>query len=77
MENIYTQLINYIDKERICKEELMSQHTSLKIGGPADLFIKVKDLKELKYIINLSKDKKIPLTVIGNGSNILVKDRRN
>ena len=74
MEDIYIQLLKYIEKDRVFKDELMSKHTSFKIGGPADIFIKVKDLNELKYIINLSKDNRIPLTVIGNGTNLLVKD---
>lgn len=74
MEEIYTQLTNYIGKDRTLKDELMSNHTSFKIGGPADIFVKVKDLTELKYIINISKDNNIPLTIIGNGTNLLVKD---
>lgn len=47
----------------------------LKYGGPADIFVKVNDTEELKYVFEISKEKNIPVTVIGNGSNILVKDK--
>lgn len=75
MEEIYSQLRQNIDEDRIFKDELMSKHTSLRIGGPADLFVKVKNLEELKYIINLSKNHKVSVTVVGNGTNLLVKDK--
>ena len=77
MENIYNELLTKIDKEQIYINEPMSKHTSFKIGGPADLFVKIKDIDELKFVVSISKEKNIPLTILGNGSNILVKDRRN
>ena len=53
----------------------MKEHTSLKIGGPAEIFIKINSIDELKGILELCKLEDIPLTVIGNGSNILVLDK--
>lgn len=75
MEEIYNDLIQKIDKQRVSKNEPMYKHTSLKIGGPADIFVKVNNVDELKYIITLSKNNGIPLTIIGNGTNLLVKDK--
>jgi len=75
MEKIYNELIKNIDANRVLRDEPMSKHTSLKIGGPADLFIKVNTLEELKYVINLAKERETPITVVGNGTNILVKDK--
>ena len=75
MEKIYNELINNIDANRVFKDEPMSKHTSLKIGGPADLFVKVNNLEELKHVINLAKSHRTPIAVIGNGSNLLVKDK--
>ena len=74
MEEIYNELSKTIDKNRIFVNEEMSKHTTFRIGGPADLFIKVQTIEELKDIINISKCKDIPLTIIGNGSNVLVSD---
>ena len=53
----------------------MKKHTTFKIGGPADYFIKVKNLKTLKKLLEFTKERNIPLHIIGNGSNILVLDR--
>ncbi len=74
MEELYSLLIKEIPKENIYLNEPMKNHTSFKIGGKADVFIKINTQEELKYILKLVQKKEIPLTVLGNGSNILVKD---
>ena len=53
----------------------MKKHTSFKIGGNADIFINVKSIDEIKYILEYVNKNNINLTVIGNGSNILVTDK--
>ena len=53
----------------------MSNHTSFKIGGPADFFVKIQDVKELKFVLELANKNNIPITVIGNGTNLLVSDK--
>ncbi|MDO5555340.1 MAG: hypothetical protein Q4G09_01400 [Clostridia bacterium] len=77
MIEAYNQLIKKIDKNRVLLNEPMKKHTTFKIGGPADIFIKVEDIEELKYAIEILNTNNIKSKVIGNGSNILVKDRRN
>lgn len=47
----------------------------LKYGGPADIFVKVNDTEELKSILNIAKEQNVQVIVIGNGSNVLVKDK--
>lgn len=64
-----------LNKENLYYDEPMAKHTSFKIGGPADVFIKVDNIEELKETLDLSKKNQIPLTIIGNGSNILVTDK--
>lgn len=64
-----------LNKENLYYDEPMAKHTSFKIGGPADLFIKVDNIEELKETLDLSKKNQIPLTIIGNGSNLLVTDK--
>ena len=77
MDNIYKELLNYIEENKISLNEPMSKHTTFKIGGIADIFVRVNNLEELKHIFKIANKEKIPVTVIGNGSNLLVKDRRN
>ena len=64
-----------MNKENLYYDEPMAKHTSFKIGGPADVFIKVDNIEELKETLDLSKKNQIPLTIIGNGSNLLVTDK--
>ena len=63
-----------ISKDRIFYGELMKNYTSFKIGGPAECLIKIETKEELKEILLLANKENIPITIIGNGSNILVSD---
>ena len=74
MEEIYSKMLEFLSKEQIYLNEPMSKHTSFKIGGPADIFVKPKNIDELKNIIKIAKENNIQTTVIGNGSNLLIKD---
>lgn len=73
-ENVYKQLTNNMKNSKVYMDELMSKHTSFKIGGTADIFVKVNCVEDIKYILSYAKNEQINLTVIGNGSNLLVKD---
>lgn len=74
MKDIYSKLVEIINKNRIFPNEMMKNHTSFKIGGPADFFIIIENIEELKAVFKLAKEFEIPVTCIGNGSNLLVKD---
>jgi len=63
-----------ISKEKIYQNEPMSKHTSFKIGGPAECLVKIHNAEELKEILKIVQKENIPLTIIGNGSNLLVSD---
>lgn len=63
-----------IDKIVKFNEPLMN-YTSLKIGGPADIFCSPNNLEELIKIISISQKFNIPFWVIGNGTNLLVLDK--
>lgn len=62
-------------EEKIIFDEPMKKHTSFKIGGNADVFIKVNTIEELNMALKYAKEKKLPITIIGNGSNLLVLDK--
>lgn len=53
----------------------MKNHTSFKIGGPADEFCEAQSVSDIKNLISYAKNKGIGYCVIGNGSNLLVGDR--
>lgn len=73
-EFIYKNLLNILDKEGIYLNEPMKNHISFKVGGPADFLLKPKTEDEIKRLIEFFKNENIPYIVIGNGSNLLVKD---
>ena len=52
----------------------MKKHTSFKIGGNAEFFVKVETLEQLQKILEFTQENNIQLTIVGNGSNLLVKD---
>ena len=74
IEEIYDELLKNISKDKIILNEPMSKHTSFKIGGNADIYVKAKDTEDIKNVLEVVKSKKIPLFVLGNGTNLLVKD---
>lgn len=55
--------------------ELLRRHTTIRIGGPAEVWIEPADLIELRLIVHYANDNQIPYFIIGNGSNLLVSDR--
>lgn len=64
-----------IPKENIRYEEPMSKHTSFKVGGPAECYIKIKSVSQLIQIKEFAKKNNIKIFIMGNGSNILVTDK--
>lgn len=70
----YNQLLEILSPNCIKLNEPMKKHTSFKVGGEADILVLPKNEDELKSILTIVNDNNTPFTVIGNGSNLLVKD---
>lgn len=56
-------------------DEPMSRHTTFRVGGPAQYYVTVNNPQELVRVVKLCKEYGIALTVLGNGSNVLVSDK--
>lgn len=69
--NILEQLKQITREENILIDEPMSLHTSFKTGGKADFYVLPSSAEELEKILRLD----VPITILGNGSNILVTDK--
>ena len=54
-------------------QEALSRHTTLRIGGPADVLVVPKDLEALVRLIRQAREQDVPIFVLG-GSNLLVRD---
>lgn len=60
---------------QIQKDIPLQKHTTFKIGGPADYFVKVKNFSELKEAVTWAQGKLIPFFILGGGSNLLAADQ--
>ena len=52
----------------------MNRYTTLRVGGPADCLAEPDNVDELRELLKLAERFLVPVTVIGNGSNLLVRD---
>ena len=73
-QEFYDKLAGIVSKEAILENEPMSKHTTFRIGGNADLFVSPK-ANQIADIMALAKAYDVPVTVVGNGSNLLVGDK--
>lgn len=70
-------------REKLCRalppdrarfDEPMAAYTSFRIGGPADVIISPVGVEELQAALDWARENGVPVTVIGKGTNILVRD---
>lgn len=82
MENKYN-LVHKIEvavpKDRILTDEPMAEHTTFKVGGPADIFIDIVSEDELGKVLSILNENNISkmnrdFYLFGNGSNLLISD---
>jgi UDP-N-acetylmuramate dehydrogenase len=74
MDGLFTEL-QELNIGKVKRNELLSQHTTMKIGGPADLFIEPSSLENIQKVMTFIKECQIPWRAIGRGSNLLVSDK--
>ena len=74
MDTKIDQLKQIIPEKYILRQEPMKNHTTFRIGGPADIFVAPENMEEIKAVSRFAKEEGIPLFVLGNGSNLLVAD---
>lgn len=73
--DIINVLKEQIGNESVLENEPMSKHTSFKVGGVADIFVRIKNIENLQFVLNIAKENRIDIFILGNGSNILVTDK--
>ncbi|MGI9951143.1 UDP-N-acetylmuramate dehydrogenase [Moorellaceae bacterium AZ2] len=62
-------------KGRVLVEEPLARHTTFRIGGPAELLVLPANRTDLEICLNFAREKGLPLFIMGNGSNLLVRDK--
>ncbi len=58
------------------KDELLSKHTTYKVGGPCSYMVFPKNVDELKKIVEIIKDNKMKYMILGNGSNVIFSSKK-
>ena len=73
-EEMRQKFIEILGNNRVLFDEPMSKHTTFRIGGPADVFVMPENYEQIREVLRLCKEEKLPFFVLGNGSNLLVSD---
>jgi len=74
LKEIKDLLISKIDEEYIIENVPMAEHSSFKAGGNADLMVLPQSIDQLKEVLQILAGCDYPYMILGNGSNILVRD---
>lgn len=75
IEKMVCALAEGISQDNIRVKEAMDKHTTFKVGGHSDIFICPDSIQELAHAIKTCKAHEAPYYILGNGSNVLVKDK--
>lgn len=75
MKKMIEELRQRLGEDGLKQQEMMKEHTTFRVGGPADVFLQPKDAAEVKDALAILQKYQVPVLVIGNGSNLLVRDK--
>jgi UDP-N-acetylmuramate dehydrogenase len=73
-QSLRRTLTEALPASRVLFDEPMRHHTSFRIGGPADVLVLPGSVEDLRRAIQFARKNNLPLTITGNGSNLLVRD---
>ncbi len=73
-EELIARLRQTFSKKQILLSAPMSRYTTLRLGGPADVLVQAQSAQEVRSALLAAAECHVPVTVIGNGSNVLVRD---
>ena len=73
-EKVFEELSKVMHSDNIKRDELLRDHLYTKLGGRADFFLTPTSYEEVQNIVKLSNEVDVPFTLLGNGSNLIVKD---
>ena len=75
MNTLITSLVQAdFAPERIIPRASMARYTTFRVGGEADVLVNIVDAREVTVALRAAKNAGVPATIIGNGSNLIVRD---
>lgn len=75
MNDFFERLCRAAGDGRVKKDEMMSGHTTFRVGGPASYFVSPDGDEALRNVLLLCREEQMPYYILGNGSNLLVSDK--
>ncbi|WP_138418923.1 UDP-N-acetylmuramate dehydrogenase [Aquibacillus sediminis] len=72
--DLYNKLLDVTAEENVMVDEPLKKHTYTRLGGNADFFVTPANRREVQEVIKLANQELVPFTLLGNGSNLIVKD---
>ncbi|MFC3040187.1 UDP-N-acetylmuramate dehydrogenase [Virgibacillus xinjiangensis] len=72
--HIYEELIQIIPERDVMLDEPLRNHTYTHLGGNADYLVRPRTYEQVQEVVRLANRKEMPFTLLGNGSNLIVKD---
>lgn len=74
-EETRQQLLRASGEAQVLFDEPMKNHTTFRIGGPADVFVVPETTDQVREVLRVCREEEVPYFILGNGSNLLVSDR--
>lgn len=71
---IYKGLVDIVTKANVTKNKPLKDHTYTKLGGNADYFVTPTTALQVQQVVQFTKENEIPFMLLGNGSNLIIKD---
>src|SRR5690625_2576268 len=71
---IYNELINIVSTDNVVKNKPLKNHTYTRLGGNADYFVTPETYEQVQAVVNFAEAEKLPFMLLGNGSNLIIKD---
>lgn len=73
-EQLVETLNNIVTSSMVKIDEPLNKYTYTKTGGPADIYISVGNIEDTAKVIKYAQENNVPVTYLGNGSNIIIRD---
>lgn len=71
---IKEKLISIVGADHLLIDEQIRNHTYTKLGGAADFFVMPESVEQIQEIVRFANEAEVPFTLLGNGSNLIVRD---
>ena len=74
-DRISRRFCEIVGKNKVLEQEPLARHTTFRIGGPADYFVELGSIEQIRAAIQVCREENLPWFVLGRGSNLLVSDK--